>query len=412
MNKLDVIEELRNKTVKMIKSEAKSLNIDLDSLRMETLIDELNNYHIELYSQNDELQLANKRLEHTSKLFNAMFYEAPVGYILLDDKYRIIEINTEGLKILNLNKINFSNLRLINFIGKGQISKFLQWSVDKSLKTLEIKFHINSTSRWLVLNKNFWEDDSEYIFLTIRDITKEKELEKIKIKENRILSLTNALTNLINYWDKPLFNLSSNISFILDDLENNRYSKTILEDKSKKSIDEISILNNNLNKFRALIDFNKLDFDYFNIHLVLLKSSNKLLKNDMDNNLSIHIDKNLKNFEIYGNSNQFSAIIYKILNFLKYNIMFVETIDISITTEITEFDNIIDICVYGAIDENIINLIYENLIDDSYLDKENTLEISISKIILEYQLNANLEIKNSDENCIVRILIPRKISET
>lgn len=412
MNKLDVIEELRNKTVKMIKSEAKSLNIDLDSLRMETLIDELNNYHIELYSQNDELQLANKRLEHTSKLFNAMFYEAPVGYILLDDKYRIIEINTEGLKILNLNKVNFSNLRLINFIGKGQISKFLQWSVDKSLKTLEIKFHINSTSRWLVLNKNFWEDDSEYIFLTIRDITKEKELEKIKIKENRILSLTNALTNLINYWDKPLFNLSSNISFILDDLENNRYSKTILEDKSKKSIDEISILNNNLNKFRALIDFNKLDFDYFNIHLVLLKSSNKLLKNDMDNKLSIHIDKNLKNFEIYGNSNQFSAIIYKILNFLKYNIMFVKTIDISITTEITEFDNIIDICVYGAIDENIINLIYENLIDDSYLDKENTLEISISKIILEYQLNANLEIKNSDENCIVRILIPRKISET
>lgn len=224
--------------------------------------------------------------------------------------------------------------------------------------------------------------------------------------------MTNALTNLINYWDKPLFNLSSNISFILDDLENNRYSKTILEDKSKKSIDEISILNNNLNKFRALIDFNKLDFDYFNIHLVLLKSSNKLLKNDMDNKLSIHIDKNLKNFEIYGNSNQFSAIIYKILNFLKYNIMFVKTIDISITTEITEFDNIIDICVYGAIDENIINLIYENLIDDSYLDKENTLEISISKIILEYQLNANLEIKNSDENCIVRILIPRKISET
>ena len=367
MNKKDLIGRIRDKTINIIDSEAKSVDLDLQKLSVDTLIDELNNYHLKLHLQNNKLQLLNQELEHTSKLFNAMFFEAPIGYLLLDNKHKIIELNSKALKDLNLNKDNFSNLRLINYIGKGEIGKFLEWSIDKTIKSLEIKFIINKKQKWFLLNKTFWKDEEEYIFLTLRDIQQEKDLEAIKIKENKILSLTNIL----------------------------------------ESLNSTNFSNDNLIKFKSLISFSKSDFEYFDTLFYLKKSCDRL-KQD---NLNIQISDDFEDFNIYGNIKQFEEILYKLLNFLNKKVLFHEKTTIKINGIVKKDYKIISLELYGNIEEKLISQIYDKLVDNDYLSLNETADISISKAILEYQLNATFYIENNDENCIINIVIPRSSYE-
>ena len=408
MNKKNLIEKIRDKTVKIIDSEPKSINFDLQKLSVDTLIDELNNYHIKLHIQNDELHSLNQRLEHTSKLFNAMFFEAPIGYVLLDSKYKIIELNTEALKNLKLNKTNFSNLRLINYIGKGEISKFLEWSIDKSAKSLEIKFIINKKETWFLLNKTFWQDENEYIFLTLRDIQKEKNLEALKIKENKILSLTNILESFLKYCRKPLTNISENINSINENLKKEKLIKTDLTKKSLESLNSIKFLDENLIKFKSLIDFSKSNFEYFDAQFSLKNSCKRLKRELKQNDLDIQINNNFEDFTIYGNINQFEEILYKLLNFLNEKALFDEKIIIDINGVLKEDEKIISLKLHSNIEEKLISQIYDNIVDNDYLSLNETADISISKAILEYQLDATFYIENNDENCIIYIIIPRK----
>jgi len=408
MKKRDLIERIRDKTTKILEEDFKVNNSNFDALSISNLLEELNSYHIELSLQNDELLLANKKLEHTSKLFNAMFYEAPLGYILLDNKYKIIDLNIEALKILNLRKEDFTKLRLITYIGKGEISKFLDWSLDKTKSSLEIKFKVAGKTKWLNLNKAFWQDDTEYIFLTIKDITLEKKSEELKKKENQILSLTNILANLTEYWYRPLSNISMDINMMNEDLKKDKFSKLSLEQRVKKSAELINNLSSDLIHFKTLIDFDKSNFKKFSALLVLKESIHKFLQIESKYSMNIEIDKDLKDFEIFGNFNQFEEIVYKILKFMKDNVMFVDKLNIYLNTKIQKDKKVITIKVKGSIDEELIAQIYQNLIYDKYIKMQTTSEIFISKIILEYQLDGKLFIENSDEEIVIVIELPKE----
>ena len=299
-------------------------------------------------------------------------------------------------------------LRLINYIGKGEINKFLEWSLDKTLKSLEIKFIINGKSKWFLLNKTFWKDENEHIFLTLRDIQKEKVLEEIKIKENRVLALTNILESFLNYCRKPISTISENINSINENLKKENIEKDDLEKKSYESLDYIKTLDENFIKFKSLIDFSKSNFEYFDVLTALQHSCQRLKKELYNEDINISINKNFEDFKIFGNYNQFKEIIYKLLIFLKNKQLFKDNIHIEIDGKNNENEKIIFLKLHGNIDEKLISQIYDNLVDNNYLSLNETADVSISKALLEYQLDALFYIENNDENCIIKITIPRE----
>lgn len=79
-------------------------NRELYEKDLETLVEELSIYQIELEHQNNELSATYLQLLDEEKRFADLFNKAPVGYIIIDNDYKILELNATAIKLLRLEK--------------------------------------------------------------------------------------------------------------------------------------------------------------------------------------------------------------------------------------------------------------------------------------------------------------------
>jgi len=89
------------------------------------LLHELQVHQIELEMQNSELEETRDRLEVLLEKYTDLYDFAPVGYMSLDERGRIIEVNLTGAALLGIDRSRLISQRLSAFVAPANQSGFL-----------------------------------------------------------------------------------------------------------------------------------------------------------------------------------------------------------------------------------------------------------------------------------------------
>ncbi len=107
---------LRNR-VKRFLGAAHDCKTDMPLKNPEKLVDELRIHQIELELQNEDLCRAREALEQSRARYLELFESAPAGYLTLDEKDRIIEVNATAARLLNRDKSKILHQPFTSFVS-------------------------------------------------------------------------------------------------------------------------------------------------------------------------------------------------------------------------------------------------------------------------------------------------------
>jgi PAS domain S-box-containing protein len=88
-----------------------------NELHLQRLLEDLHMHQAELEMQNDELRIANEKLELHQIKFSNIYDLAPMGYYILDKHGLINEVNNAGTALLETARSNILNARLQSFVA-------------------------------------------------------------------------------------------------------------------------------------------------------------------------------------------------------------------------------------------------------------------------------------------------------
>lgn len=88
-----------------------------NELKLQKALEDLHLHQAELEMQNDELRIANEKLEIQQLKFSGIYDLAPIGYFILDKTGRINEVNNAGIALLETGRSNIINNRMQTFMS-------------------------------------------------------------------------------------------------------------------------------------------------------------------------------------------------------------------------------------------------------------------------------------------------------
>ena len=94
------------------------------AMETQRLLHELQVHQIELEIQNEELQKARNAAEEAAACYTDLYDFAPVGYLSLNRKGVITQINLAAAKLLGLERAHVVEKRLIEWVADGVLTAF------------------------------------------------------------------------------------------------------------------------------------------------------------------------------------------------------------------------------------------------------------------------------------------------
>jgi len=201
------LNELRKKALGLIGSGiVSSTNFSMD---IESLLEELNIYQIELSLQNEELHQSNQKLMDEKIKNQELFEYAPFPYFILKSNGLVLRLNNaakEFLSISSLN-INFPIFRYLTEDSKLILHNKVKFIEDNDEANFNLRFISKDGSNRFTIAKlnSFWEEEHEdfLIRMTLIDQTEnEINSNKLKEKERRLDSVFNNNLTGIMIFDK------------------------------------------------------------------------------------------------------------------------------------------------------------------------------------------------------------------
>ena len=188
--------------VTTIKVSAKTMEMVAAShneLRLQKALEELHLHQAELEMQNDELRIANEKLELQQIKFSGIYDLAPIGYYILDKAGLVNEVNNAGISLLETGKGNILNNRLQSFVTPEYMDAYhvffreLLNSGEKQSCQLKMRsrkgreFYVQVEAIAITPVRNF----PLQCDVAVMDITERVQAEKVlaKTKERLVLAL-------------------------------------------------------------------------------------------------------------------------------------------------------------------------------------------------------------------------------
>lgn len=135
--KKNVNSRLRKKAEKKANAGLPPTPVKLTAGTLLRLNHELQVHQIELEMQNDELRKAQTEIEKSRHKYSDLYDFAPVGYVTLDEKGVIEEINLTGAKMLGTDRTFLIGKPFITFLRRTDLKIFMDY-LEKSFKTEEM----------------------------------------------------------------------------------------------------------------------------------------------------------------------------------------------------------------------------------------------------------------------------------
>ena len=225
--------KLRKKAEEIVRNNFNRL--ENQSTDMDELVHNLRVHQIELEIQNEELKLAQLKIEDSQRKYFDLYNFAPLGYFTLDNDGLILEVNLAGAALLGIEKVNLQKMAFIRYITPNCRNKFhqhLKEVLENGFKqTFELKLlRKDNHSFYALLDLVTVSDDNgnvQKFRIAATDITKFKNTEK-KLREyqenledevkNRTEELNKSLEELRNSETllSSVTNLSSDVIYVKD----------------------------------------------------------------------------------------------------------------------------------------------------------------------------------------------------
>lgn len=172
------------------KAEAQIKNLPLSTLdltmeKAKILMHELEVHQIELEMQNQELREAQQQLEKARDEYCDLFDFAPVGYLILNEKGVINNINLTACHLLGIDRLHIKGKPFSAYLSKGEVNTFFlslrQAFETGALTTLEFKIKRKDNTYFNALMNGTIDNDQDIngpvCRVAIQDITETRKME-------------------------------------------------------------------------------------------------------------------------------------------------------------------------------------------------------------------------------------------
>jgi PAS domain S-box-containing protein len=178
----------RKKAEALIKRNPLKTILPSSEAKILKLIHELEVHQIELEMQNEELQLAKKKIEELAKEKYIELYDySPTGYLTISKNGEILELNHAAAQILGKERSPLINSQFAFFISestRAEYNHFLERAFSsKEKETCDIIIEVNGQPQINVNIEGNVSHDGKFCILTLFNITEQKLFEH-KIIEN------------------------------------------------------------------------------------------------------------------------------------------------------------------------------------------------------------------------------------
>lgn len=283
-----------------------------DSDRIYNLIDNIDPFvdlilEVEEIKENNELKFYIKDINTKYSEHLQMTYDEIVGkdiFDVYDDT--IASMYYEIVVDLYKTKINQSAKF---YFEKGKEGFKI---IDKDVEIQEDTVYLESTIYPLIKRNKLKE-----IFIVIKNITKQlkemkesREKDAVKIYNDKMMSMSDIITNLSHVWRQPLNSLNFCIINLIDEIKSEYEDRLNLDDYYQEMWEIIKNLSKKIEKFQAFFEPES-ESKFFEvekyIYLTFEIMEEKIKKDNIK--LNIDIDKNIK---MYGFPNEFAQLMYHI----------------------------------------------------------------------------------------------------
>ncbi len=303
---------LRNEIIKRLEQRD---NVFLDKSNEEvinTIFHELDVYQTELEAQNEELRIKEEILNELNEEYQALFNNAPIPYLLLDEKLVIKRFNIVADGYFYLSGFNKRSKSFISFLAKDSMQKFFSWIEKKSYneETLDLDLLSGKNIVRFRLRANEHLVKENYIMLSLVDIQKETEQQVIIQMQSKVAAMGEMIGNIAHQWRQPLSIITTHASNLLLSYDIHKsVSKAKLVDCANSIIKQALYLSQTIDDFRNFFKSDINNKSVFNIKDSILKT-NKLIQDTMQNNF-IKVIMDLDDIEVLQNE---AKLIHAFLN--------------------------------------------------------------------------------------------------
>jgi len=192
---------------------------DDDQQSKAELLHDLQVHQIELEMQNRQLREAQQELEEARDRYADLYDYAPVGYLTLDEKGVVLEINLTGAAMLGAERLNIVGKPFINFLPNASIPSFVSYLgqiysipgnriTEVQVKTKEGK------PRLVVLESMAVAGEKRVCRTVMQDVTDQRRMAvALQISRSAQDALLNAIPALVFYQDLNLRYLNCSQAF-------------------------------------------------------------------------------------------------------------------------------------------------------------------------------------------------------
>lgn len=185
---------IREKAEALLREEYPVENLVKDK-HLPQILHELQVHQIELELQNDELRRTQEVLQQTQKKYFDLYNLAPVGYVTLDNKGVILDINLAGAEMLGRERRWLNNRPLLGFLDSESRQVFFEYldtlAQARMSQTCELRLQPHSGVRPIYVQVEGVADQEEghrCYRLILTDITQRKAAEMALAEERTSLS--------------------------------------------------------------------------------------------------------------------------------------------------------------------------------------------------------------------------------
>jgi PAS domain S-box-containing protein len=190
----------------------KDIPLELYSRNMEELLENLQNYQVELEMQNEELKRVQADLVNSRDRFQSILDFAPVGYCLLHTDGTVLRCNKIFGRLLDLHQDQVTGRKLSEFVAPASRDDFylhikkVRQKNRKSIAILELKngirtIHVKVATDFVSLNQG----QENLMLCSVNDISREVSYyQRLKDREEQFRSLVNSMDDIIFTIDRDL----------------------------------------------------------------------------------------------------------------------------------------------------------------------------------------------------------------
>ena len=204
MSKNRSAEELRRQAEKRLQISKQDIITPVTPEEAYRLIQELEVHQIELEMQNEELQQARLDLERSLIEYTDLYDFAPVGYITLDQRGVILNVNLTGSRMLGMERSRIVNQHLNNFIlasYRSVFSSFLEKVFrNRDQETIEIAMQKEGSGELYAHMEAMVSENRRECRVALVDITVQKQSDqKLQESELKYRSLYETMSQGVLY---------------------------------------------------------------------------------------------------------------------------------------------------------------------------------------------------------------------